>query len=111
WGAGGLEAIVEGELVLVAGDLGRASSLATFLDQKVSWGSPRSPGGKTYVVPAGIGLIVRGPGGKSKVYRAAELEGTYAEQRGCAVSEDGTHVACARAGKGWVGSWGARDGG
>jgi hypothetical protein len=111
WGAGGLEAIVEGELVLVAGDLSRASALATFLDQAVTAGAPRSPDGKTYVVATGTGLVVRGPGGKSRVYRAAELEGTYGEQRGCAVSGDGTHVACARGGKGWVGAWTGRDGG
>ncbi len=111
WGAGGLEAIVEGELVLVAGDLGHASTLATFQDQKVTLGSPRSPDGKTYVVPTGAGLVVRGPGGKSKVYRAAELDGSYGEQKGCAVSADGTHVACSRGGKGWVGSWAAKDGG
>jgi hypothetical protein len=111
WGAGGLEALIEGELVFVAGDLARASALATFQDQKVTLGAPRSPSGRTYVVATGLGLVVRGPGGKSKLYRAPELEGTYTDQRGCAVSEDGTHVACARAGKGWVGLWGARDGG
>jgi hypothetical protein len=111
WGNGGLEAIVEGELVLVAADLGRVSTQATFMDQAVTPGAPRSPDGKTYVIATSTGLVVRGSGGKSKVYRAAELEGTYGEQRGCAVSNDGTHVACARAGKGWVGAWTGRDGG
>ena len=111
WGSGGLEAIVEGELVLVAPDLARVSTQATFLDQGVTPGAPRSPDGKTYVVATSTGLVVRGPGGKSKVYRAAELEGTYAEQRGCAVSGDGTHLACARAGKGWVGAWTGKEGG
>jgi hypothetical protein len=105
WGAGGLEAIVEGELVLVAADLSRASSLSTFQDQKVTLGAPRSPDGKTYVVPTATGIVVRGPGGRSRTYRAAELDGTYGEQKGCAVSADGVHVACVRAGRGWVGTW------
>ncbi len=111
WGKGGLEAIVEGELVLVAPDLARVSTQATFLDQAVTMGAPRSPDGRTYVVATSTGLVVRGPGGKSKVYRAAELDGTYDDQRGCAVSSDGTRVACARAGRGWVGLWTGRDGG
>jgi hypothetical protein len=105
WGAGGLEAIVEGEPVLISGDLSRASALATFLDQPVMPGAPRSPDGKTYVMATGAGIVVRGAGGKARLLRAAELEGAYGEQRGCVVSTDGTHVACVRGGKGWVGQW------
>jgi hypothetical protein len=104
WGAGGLEAIVEGRPVLVAPDLSHASALATFLDQAVTMGAPRSPDGKTYVVPTSAGLVVRGPG-KARLLRASELEGTYADQHDCVVSNDATHVACARAGKAWVGTW------
>jgi hypothetical protein len=105
WGPGGLEAIVEGEPVLVAGDLSRASALAAFLDQPVALGAPRSPDGKTYVMATGAGIVVRGAGGKSRLYRSADIDGSYAEQRGCVVSTDATHVACVRAGKGWVGQW------
>ncbi len=91
--------------MLVSRDLARASVLATFLDQAVTLGAPRSPDGKMYVVATGAGIVVRGVAGRARVYRAAELEGTYGEQRGCVVSSDGTHVACARGGKGWVGGW------
>ena len=63
WGPGGLEAIVEGEPVLVSPDLARASGLAAFLDQAWTPGSPRAPDGKTYVVPTPAGLLVRGPAG------------------------------------------------
>jgi hypothetical protein len=104
WGTGGLEAIVEGEPVLVAPDLSRASGLATFLDQGWTRGSPRSPDGKTYVVPTSAGLLVRGPAG-TRLLRATELDGSYAEQAGCAVSTDGLRVACVRDGKAWVGAW------
>jgi hypothetical protein len=104
WGTAGLEAIVEGQPVLVASDLSRASALATFLDQSVTMGAPRSPDGRTYVVPTNAGLVVRGPG-KARLLRAAELDGTYADQHDCVVSNDATHVACVRAGKAWVGAW------
>jgi hypothetical protein len=106
WGAGGLEAIVEGEPVLVAFDLARATPLAAFLDQAPPRGAPRSPDGKAMVVATGSGLVVRGAG-RSRLLRAAELDGTYAEQTDCAVANDAAHVACVRAGKAWVGAWDA----
>jgi hypothetical protein len=107
WGPSGLEAIVEGEPVLVSPDLAHASALAALLDQAPSLGAPRSPDGKTTVVPTGAGLVVRGLAGsaRTRLLRAAELDGTYAEQTDCAVSDDGAHVACVRAGKAWVGAW------
>jgi hypothetical protein len=104
WGPRGLEAIVEGEPVLIAPDLSSASALAGFLDQTSSRGSPRSPDGKTLVVPTESGLLVRGPT-RSRLLRARELDGTYPDQRACAVSDDATHVACIRNGKAWVGAW------
>ncbi|HEX8792135.1 MAG TPA: hypothetical protein VF765_14375 [Polyangiaceae bacterium] len=91
WGPGGLEAVVEGEPVLVAPDLSRATPLA-------------SPTPKILVVATSSGLLVRAPG-RSRLFRAATLDGTYAEQQGCAVSDDGTHVACVHLGKAWVGAW------
>jgi hypothetical protein len=106
WGPRGLEAIVEDQPLLVAPDLARASELATFLDQPATLGAPRSPDGKTCVVPTGIGLIVRRPD-RTRLLRATELDGTYGEQHDCTVSNDGTHVACVRAGKAWVGAWDA----
>jgi hypothetical protein len=37
--------------------------------------------------------------------RARELDGTYASQRDCTVSDDGARVACVRDGRAWVGIW------
>jgi len=105
WGPGGLEAIVEGEAILVAPDLAHASVLASFLDAPPQLGSPRSPDGKTLVFATPSGLVVRGPAG-AHVLRAPALDGTYAEQEDCAVDDDGAHVACVRDGKAWVGGWG-----
>jgi hypothetical protein len=42
---------------------------------------------------------------RSRLLRASSLDGTYAEQQACAVSDDATHVACIRQGKAWVGAW------
>ncbi len=106
WGPAGLEAIVDGEPILVSSDLTRASLLATFLGQPMRPGAPRSPDGRTYVVPTDVGFIVRGPG-RSRWLRGSELDGTFAEQRDCAISNDTTHVACVRAGRAWVGTWDA----
>ncbi|MDP9036408.1 MAG: hypothetical protein M3O50_16530, partial [Myxococcota bacterium] len=106
WGPAGLQAIVEGDPVLVSPDLVHASELAAFVDQPAVPGAPRSPDGRLLVVPTGAGLFVRGPEG-ARLLRASELDGTYAELRDCAVSNDGTHVGCIRDGKAWVGAWGA----
>jgi hypothetical protein len=107
WGPGGLEAIVEGEPILVSNDLSHASVLASFLEQPAVQGAPRSPNGKVYVVPTGVGFLVVGAQ-RPRILRAAELDGSYGEQRDCAISDDATHVACARAGRAWVGTWDAR---
>jgi hypothetical protein len=104
WSAAGLEAIVDGVPVLVAADLGRASLLATFLDRPAALGAPLSPDGKTIVVPTHEGLIERGPA-RTRLLRGAGLDGTFDDQRDCAASNDGTHVACVRGGKAWVGTW------
>ncbi len=104
WGPRGLEAIVEGEPVLIASDLSSASPLAAFLDQPATRGSPRSPDGKSDVVPTEAGLLVRGSN-RARLLRAHELEATYADQHACVVSDDQTHVACIRADKAWVGQW------
>jgi hypothetical protein len=104
WGAGGLEAIVEGQPVLIAPDTGRASLLAAPLESPVARGAPRSPDGKALVVSTSAGLLVRG-GSRTRLLRAPELDGTWGEQRDCAVSSDGAHVACVRGGRAWVGAW------
>ena len=106
WGPGGLEAIVEGEPVLVASDLSRATPLAAFLDSPALLGGPRSPDGKTIVVPTSSGLVVRGASGM-RLLRAAQLAASTGDQQACTVSVDGTHVACVHAGKAWVGAWDA----
>ena len=105
WGPRGLEAIVEGEPVLVATDLASASPLSALLDQPAEKGSPRSPDGKTYVVPTSAGLLVRGGAG-AHLFKARELNDSYADQRACVVSDDATHVACVRGERAWVGAWG-----
>jgi hypothetical protein len=106
WGPRGLEAIVEGEPVLIATDLESATPLAEFLDQPSTRGSLRSPDGKTFAIATDSGLMVRGPS-RARLFRARELDGTYADQRSCTVSDDATHVACVHAGKAWVGTWDA----
>jgi hypothetical protein len=106
WGPGGIEAIVEGEPVLVSPDLVRSSPLAASLGQPVNAGAPRSPDGKVLVVATGAGLLVQNAT-RRHLYRAPQLESTYGEQRDCAVSNDGTHVACVHLGKAWVGTWDA----
>jgi hypothetical protein len=103
WGGRGLEAIVLGEPVLFAPDLARAKSLAPLLDQPGAPGGPRSPDGTKTVFATSQGLLVHGA--KWRLYRAPELDGTYAAQQACVVSNDATHVACMRAGKAWVGAW------
>jgi len=106
WGPGGLEAIVEGQLVIVSSDLGTASLLTTFLDPPRAAGAPRSPDGKAYVIATEAGLLVRREG-RSRLLRGSELDGTYADQHDCTVSNDTTHVACVHAGTAWVGTWDA----
>jgi hypothetical protein len=104
WGPAGIEAIVDGEPVLISPDLVHAATLTAFLAQPATLGAPRSPDGKTLVVPTGIGLLVLGAA-RPRLLRAPELDGTYADQHECAVSNDGAHVACIRNGKAWVGTW------
>lgn len=98
WGTSGLEIVVAGEPLLVADR--RASALFSPLSQPVTMGAPRSPDGKTLIVPTSLGLFVRG--GKTRLLRAKELDGTYGEQRDCVISDDGLRVACIRAGRAWV---------
>jgi hypothetical protein len=104
WTAAGLEAFVEGVPLLVTPDLSHASALSSFLDQPSQPGAPLSPDGKTLVLPTRLGLLEKSSD-RTRLLRAAALDGTYAEQRDCTVSNDGTHVACVRAGKAWVGAW------
>jgi hypothetical protein len=104
WGPGGIEAIVEGEPVLISSDLARASGLATSLGQPVSAGAPRSPDGKVIIVATGAGLLVQN-GPRRRLYRAPQLDGAYGEQHDCAVTNDGVHAACVHGGAAWVGTW------
>jgi hypothetical protein len=106
WGPGGLEAIVDGQPVLVTPEAGRAASLASFLDGPAARGAPRSPDGKVLVVPTSAGLLVRGSG-RSRLLRAPELDAAWADEHDCAASNDGTHVACVRGARAWVGAWDA----
>lgn len=102
WGAGGLEALVDGFPVLVTAQ-GRATPLQSPMNQPVSLGSPRSPGGTSFVVATSLGLVVRG--GKARTLRAPDWDGAYAELRDCTVTDDGLRAACVRAGRVKVGAW------
>lgn len=104
WGPKGLEALVEGELLLLVPELRRATPLASPLDSPALLGAPRSPDGKAMVVATSTGLLVRGPA-RTRTLRAPELDGSYSQQRDCAVSNDQTHVACVRVDRVWVGTW------
>jgi hypothetical protein len=106
WGPRGLEAVVEDELLLVASDLSVATLLPAPLDSPAVPGAPRSPDGRSMVLATSNGLIVRGST-RSRLLRATELDGSYGQLRDCAVSNDGTHLACVRADKAWVGTWDA----
>jgi len=85
-------------------ETGQASLLAAPLDSPALRGAPRSPDGKVLVVSTSVGFLMR-RGSRARLLRAPELEGSWAEQRDCAVSNDEAHVACVRAGKAWVGVW------
>jgi hypothetical protein len=89
---------------MISPDLTNASVLAALVEQSPVPGSPRSPDGKTFVVPTSGGFFVRGAA-RARLLRASELDGTYGDQHDCAVSNDSTHVACVRAGRAWVGTW------
>lgn len=104
WGPGGLEAIVGDGPVIITADLEHAVPLAGLLGQAGTLGAPLSPDGKTLVVSTSAGLLVRSPD-RTRLLRAPELDGTYADQRDCTVGNDGTHVACIHAGRAWVGAW------
>jgi hypothetical protein len=103
WGPLGLEAITLGFPVLVAPDLSRAVPLESPLGQPTTLGAPRSPDGRTLVLPTLEGILVTGA--RPRLLRAKELEGAYAELYDCAVSDDATRVACIRGGRAFVGIW------
>jgi hypothetical protein len=105
-GARGIEALVEGEPILIPSDLGRGAILPGFLGQPVTLGSPRSPDGAVLVVATGAGILVK-RAAHARLFQARELDGAYADQHDCAVSDDAARVACVRAGKAWVGTWDA----
>jgi hypothetical protein len=109
WGRSGLEAIVDGEAVLIAPDLGGASLLTSFIGQPPVPGAPRSPSGRAYVIACQAGLLVQNESG-ARLLRASELDGAYTEEHDCVVSDDTTHVACVRAGGVWAGTWDAPEG-
>jgi hypothetical protein len=103
WGPLGLEAVTLGFPVLVSPDLTRAVPLDGSLGQPVTPGAPRSPDGRTLVLSTLEGILVIGA--RSRLLRAKELEGAYAELYDCAVSDDATRVACIRGGRAFVGIW------
>jgi hypothetical protein len=103
WGLPGLVGLVAGQPVTFSVDLSRASLQPGPIAQPTTPGAPRSPDGKTLVVPTSQGIVVLG--GRTRIYRAKELEGAYPELRDCAVSDDASRVACVRGGRAFVGIW------
>jgi hypothetical protein len=103
WGALGLEVIASGFPVLIAPDLSRSAPGAQPLAQPVTPGAPRSPDGKTLIVPTTEGILVLGA--RARLLRAKELVGAYNELYDCVVSDDATRVACVRGGRAFVGIW------
>jgi hypothetical protein len=103
WGPLGLETIAKGVPVLLSPDLTRAVPLESPLGQPVTPGAPRSPDGRTLVVPTQEGILVTGA--RSRLLRAKELEGAYSELYDCAASDDASRVACIRGGRAFVGVW------
>ena len=101
WGPGGLEAIsVEGQPSLIAPETSRAQRCsAAFLESPVARGAPRSPDGKVLVVSTSAGLLERAAASRARLLLGAELDGTWAEQRDCAASNETrpTWPACAPA--------------
>jgi hypothetical protein len=103
WGPAGFVALVSGQLVSFSLDLAHASVAPTPPSLAPAPGGPRSPDGKTVVVPTSLGIVVRGA--KTRLFRAKELDGAYLELRDCTVSDDGNRVACVRGGVAFVGIW------
>jgi len=104
WDASGIEAFVDGTAVHVQTNLSGATPIASFTEAPSRRGGPRSPDGGSLVVSTSSGLVVRS-GGKDRLFRASELDGTYDQQQVCTVSNDANHVACVLNGKAWVGAW------
>lgn len=98
WSSRGLEAMINGQAILLQPDTSQATLLATLLDEPPSLGSARSPNGKVMAIPSRTGIIVRQSNGKVTRFRAPELE-PYEDVRQCTISDDATHLACNRKGK------------
>ncbi len=103
WGQPGLVVLVAGQPLAFAVDLSRASLQTGAPAQPTTPGAPRSPDGKTLVIPTSQGILVQGA--RTRLYRARELDGAYLELRDCTVSDDATRVACVRGGRAFVGIW------
>ena len=111
WGASGLFALVDDEPVIVPAELttptgGRATGTtpapAAKVDGPFVLGAPRSPSGQYLVVPTRFGLVRRDDAGATPtnlLIRAKDYEGLYTTLRECAVSNDGTKLACVRDGQ------------
>jgi hypothetical protein len=104
WGASGLEALIAHQPISFSPDLKQASAIAKLVTQTGPHGSPLSPDGRSLAVPTSLGLVVV-QGDKSRLFRAPELDGGYAELRDCTVSNDAQRVACVRGGRAFVGIW------
>jgi hypothetical protein len=104
WDDSGLAVMLEGQPLVVANDFARAAPLAAWDALPRTPGSPRSPDGKTIVLPFAEGLLVRGAA-HPYLFRARDLDGQYTDQHDCTVSDDGAHVACVRGQRAWVGTW------
>lgn len=103
WTPRGLLAWVGGVPLSFAPDFKHALPVTAFGEALPTRGAPRSPNGRVFALPTVEGVLVRGD--KTRLFRAEEWEGVYADLKDCTVSDDGSRVACVKAGRAMVGVW------
>jgi hypothetical protein len=96
WSARGLEALVAGTPVLVRPEASFASLLLSPTGEMPPFGSPRSPGGRSFAFATADGVLVKGV--RAVRVKAAELE-PYTDLRHCTTTDDAARVACTKRGK------------
>lgn len=96
WSARGLEAIVAGMPVLVRPEAGTAAIQAAPTGEQAPFGSPRSPGGRSFALSTREGILVKGS--RSIRVKAPELE-PYDDLRHCTTTDDASRVACVKRGR------------
>lgn len=96
WGSRGLEAIVAGMPVIVRPEVSSAMILASPTGEMPPYGSPRSPGGRSFAIATHDGVLVKGA--RAIRVKAPELE-PYDDLRHCTTTDDAARIACVKRGK------------